>query len=79
MEMFVPPLPAPSNVRGHQLVALVDVDVNGRVVGEPRINETKNRDYNRKLIQLLKTMRFYPAVLADGTPIKATAEVSFGF
>lgn len=78
IEFFLPPLPAPSNVRGFKFIAQFDVDSTGRVVNV-EFTQTPNGDYNRRLFAVLRTMRFRPGTRPDGTPLRMMAQVGFDF
>lgn len=77
-EMFLPPLPAPSNVRGFRLIAEFDVDSTGRVL-DFTFTETRNGGYNRQLRDVLRTIRFRPGTRPDGTPIRMKAQLEYTF
>lgn len=77
-EMFLPPLPAPSNVKGFRLVAEFDVDSTGRVL-DFTFTETRNGGYNRRLREVLKSIRFRPGTRPDGTPIRMKAQLEYTF
>ena len=74
IEMFIPPLPVPSSVKGFHLIAEFDVDVNGRVLGMT-FTETKDRGYNRRLAEVLRGFRFRPGTTPDGVPVRMKAQV----
>lgn len=73
-EMFLPPLPVPESVKGFRLIAQFDVDEMGRVLSMT-FNETRDRGYNRRLADVLRTFRFRPGTTPDGTPIRMKAQV----
>jgi protein TonB len=79
IELFIPPLPMPSRVRGFHLVAEFDVDSTGRVVGRVKFNETRDGDYNKKLREVLQSFRFRPATTLDGRPIRAPYQIVYDF
>jgi protein TonB len=68
------PLPVPRGVRPYTLVAIFEVDETGKAK-LLQFNETKDRDYNKKIRAMLDEIRFRPAVRADGTPVRDTAQV----
>jgi protein TonB len=74
-EMFIPPLPVPSSVKGFHLVAEFDVDATGRVLGMT-FTETRDRGYNRRLADALRGYRFRAGTTPDGTPIRMKAQVT---
>jgi hypothetical protein len=76
IQVFIPPLPAPDRIRPYHIVAKFDVDEKGRVLNFT-FNESKDRDYNRKLRALLAEVRFRPATTLDGVPIRAPAVITF--
>lgn len=78
MEMFLPPLPPPANVRGFHLVAEFDVDSTGRVLSFD-FTETRNRGYNRQIRDVLRSIRFRPGTRPDGTPVRMKAQLEYTF
>jgi hypothetical protein len=74
IEMFIPPLPVPSSVKGFHLIAEFDVDERGRVLAMT-FTQTRDRSYNRRLEDVLKGFRFRPGTRPDGTPIRMKAQV----
>lgn len=77
-EMFLPPLPAPSNVKGFRLIAEFDVDSTGRVL-DFTFTQTRNGGYNRQLRDVLRSIRFRPGTRPDGTPIRMKAQLEYTF
>lgn len=77
-DLFIPPLPAPSSLRGFHLIAWFDVDEKGnsKLLS---FNQSPDRSYNRQLGDVLKSLRFRPGVKADGTPMRDTVDVHFIF
>ena len=77
-DLFIPPMPAPSAVKGFHLKAFFDVDEKGnaKLLG---FNPTRDGDYNKRVTEVLKAMRFRPGVHADGTPKRDTAEIEIIF
>lgn len=71
LTLALPPLQPPAKVRPYTLVALFDVDERGntRLIG---FNETSDRGFNRRLREVLADVRFRPATLPDGTPVRDT-------
>lgn len=67
-------MPVPRGVKPYTLVAVFEVDESGKA-RLLQFNETKDRDYNRKIRAMLEEIRFRPAVRADGTPVRDTASV----
>jgi periplasmic protein TonB len=78
IEFFLPPLPAPSSVRGMHFIAEFDVDSTGRVL-DFKFTQTRDGDYNKRIASVLKSMRFKPGVRADGSPLRMTAQVGYEF
>jgi len=78
VEGFIPPLPIPTGVRGFHFLAEFDVDTAGKVTA---IDFTPTRDsrYNRRLEDLLKTVRFEPGTTRTGRPVKSKAYVVYDF
>ncbi|MEJ7759729.1 MAG: hypothetical protein WKF55_09055 [Gemmatimonadaceae bacterium] len=77
-QFFLPPLPAPSSLRGYHLTAYFDVDEKGKstLLG---FNPSRDGGYNRRLREVLLALRFRPGVKADGTPIRDTVDIQFIF
>jgi periplasmic protein TonB len=77
-DLFIPPMPAPSAVKGFHMKAFFDVDEKGnaKLLG---FNPTRDGDYNKRVAEVLKSMRFRPGVRADGTPMRDTAEIEIIF
>ena len=78
IEFFLPPLPAPSSVRGQHFVAEFDVDSTGRVIAFD-FTPTRDGDYNKRIAQVLRQMRFKPGVGPDGSPLRMKAQVGYEF
>jgi protein TonB len=77
-DLFIPPMPAPSAVRGFHMKAFFDVDEKGnaKLLG---FNPTRDGDYNKRVAEVLRSMRFRPGVHADGTAKRDTAEIEIIF
>jgi periplasmic protein TonB len=77
-DLFIPPMPAPSAVKGFHMKAFFDVDEKGnaKLIG---FNPTRDGDYNKRVAEVLRSMRFRPGVHADGTPMRDTAEIEIIF
>jgi periplasmic protein TonB len=77
-QFFLPPLPAPASVKGYHLIAWFDVDEKGNatLLG---FNPSRDGGYNRKLRDVLLSLRFRPGVRADGTPVRDTVDIQFIF
>jgi hypothetical protein len=76
VEMFIPPLPQPAKVRGHEVVAVFDVDSTGRVLSV-EFTQTADGGYNRKLKDVFNSFRFRPGTRPDGTPVRAQLAVEY--
>jgi protein TonB len=74
IELFIPPMPVPDNVRGAHIIAEFDVDSTGRVLGLD-FTRTKDRDYNKRLEEAFRGFRFRPGTRPDGTPLRMKAQV----
>lgn len=77
-DLFIPPMPAPQSVKGFHMKAFFDVDERGnaKLIG---FNPTRDGDYNRRVAEVLRSMRFRPGVRPDGTPKRDTAEIEIIF
>jgi hypothetical protein len=75
IEMLIPPLPAPGNVKGSQVLAEFDVDERGKVL-KYKFTPTRNGDYNRKLDAVLKGMRFQAGTTLQGVPIRTSCQMT---
>ena len=78
VELFLPPLPPPDRVRGFHLIAEFDVDSTGRVLSMD-FTPTKDGDYNKKLQDVLRRVRFRPGVRPDGIPIRMKTQLDYEF
>lgn len=75
--LFIVPLPAPEKIKPYAMRAEFDVDEKGQVVAFT-FNKSKDGGYNRRLEQMLRDVRFRPAVrAADGLPVRARAVISY--
>jgi protein TonB len=75
-EMFIPPLPLPSKVKGFHLVAVFDIDEKGRII-DVVFNPTRDGDYNRKLNDILKSFKFLPGTTPKGVPVRAKFQLVY--
>lgn len=77
-QFFLPPLPAPSSIRGYHLIAYFDVDERGnaKLLG---FNPSRDGGYNKKLRDVLSALKFRPGVKPDGTPVRDTVDIQFIF
>lgn len=78
IELLLPPLPAPDNVRGFKLIANFDVDASGKILGV-KFTPSRNGDYNRKLNDVLKRLRFKAGSSLDGVPMRTTCQITYEF
>ena len=78
IELFLPPLPAPKSVRGFHLIAEFDVDSTGRVL-DVRFTKTRDGDYNKRIEEVLRAIRFRPGTRPDGTPVRMMAQLGYDF
>ena len=77
-ELFIPPLPMPDKVRGFHLVAEYDIDETGKII-DFKFTPTRDRDYNKRLDEVLRSFRFRPGSKPDGTPIRMKAQIVYDF
>jgi hypothetical protein len=75
IEMFIPPFPVPESARGFRLIAEFDVDEKGKVLSM-NFTETRDRGYNRRLTETLRSFRFRPGTTPQGTPIRMKAQIA---
>jgi protein TonB len=78
IDMFLPPFPVPNSVKGSSLTAEFDVDSTGRVL-DVKFSETRDGDYNRRLMSVLRAMKFRPGHSPDGAPLRMKAQVGYDF
>lgn len=78
VHFFLPPLPAPERIKPYLLVAQFDVDSTGKIL-DVRFNPSRDGGYNRRLVQSLHQLKFKPASRYDGSPVRATAEITYRF
>jgi protein TonB len=77
-ELFIPPLPMPDRVRGFHLVAEYDIDETGKII-DFKFTPTRDKDYNKRLDEVLRSFRFRPGSRPDGTPIRMKAQIIYDF
>jgi protein TonB len=77
-DLFIPPLPAPDRIKPYHLIAWFDVDEKGNAA-LISFNPSKDGGYNKRLTEVLRSLRFRPGVHADGTPMRDTVDVHFIF
>jgi protein TonB len=78
IEFFQPPMPPPSSVRGQHFTAEFDVDSTGRVLAFD-FTPTRDGDYNKRIAQVLRQMKFRPGTGPDGSPLRMKAQVGYEF
>lgn len=76
LTVFIPPVPAPSRVRGKEVIAEFDVDSTGRVLSVT-FTPTPDGGYNKRLRELFAEMKWRPATKPDGTPVRAKATFAY--
>jgi len=77
-DLFIPPLPAPDRIKPYHLIAWFDVDEKGNAA-LISFNPSRDGGYNKRLTEVLRSLRFRPGVHADGTPMRDTVDVHFIF
>jgi len=77
-ELFIPPMPPPSRIKGFELIAEFDVDSSGKVL-DFEFTKTKDGAYNKKLEQILASVRFRPGVNGLGVPVRAKTQIIYTF
>lgn len=77
-DLFIPPMPSPAAVKGFHMKVFYDVDEKGnaKLLG---FNPTRDGDYNKRVAEVLRAIRFRPGVRFDGTPKRDTAEIEIIF
>jgi protein TonB len=78
IEFFLPPMPPPASVRGQHFIAEFDVDSTGRVLAFD-FTRTRDGDYNKRIAEILRAMRFRPGTRPDGSPLRMKAQVGYEF
>jgi protein TonB len=80
IELIVPPLPSPDGLKGCEVMADLDIDTDGRVLGVTRSDKCrKDKNYDKRLEEMLKGTRFRPAVRVDGSPVRVKFRLSITF
>ena len=77
-ELFIPPMPPPSKIKGFELVAEFDVDSTGKVIAY-EFTKTKDSAYNKKLDDILGSVRFRPGVNGLGVAVRAKTQIVYTF
>lgn len=77
-ELFIPPMPPPSKIKGFELIAQFDVDSTGKVI-DFEFTQTKDGAYNKKLKDILGSVRFRPGVNERGVPVRAKTQIVYTF
>ena len=75
IELFLPPMPIPGKAKG-EVVVQFDVDSTGKVL-DIQFTPTKDGNYNRKLGEAFRSVRFRPATNGLGVPVRAKYEVVY--
>ncbi|MEK7401634.1 MAG: hypothetical protein AABZ80_04645 [Gemmatimonadota bacterium] len=75
-QMFLPPFPVPPALKGKSILAELDVDEKGKVVGV-KFAATGVRAYDRRLAEVLRGYHFRPGHRPDGTPIRMKYQLTF--
>lgn len=75
-QVLLPPSDPPSRILPYTVVAFFDVDERGRVL-KVEFNESRDRDYNKKVKAMLSQVRFRPATTLEGVAIRATVSLQF--
>ncbi len=77
-QVFLPPLPAPPRIKPYHLIAWFDVDERGnaRLLG---FNPSRDASYNRRLREVLLSLKFRPGVTPAGVPVRDTIDIQFVF
>ena len=78
IEFFLPPLPAPSSVRGLHFIAEFDVDSTGRVL-DFDFTPTRDGDYNKRIARCCARCGSGRASRPDGSPLRMKAQVGYEF
>ena len=77
IDFFLPPLPAPADVRGFRLIAEFEVTpCRTTLIGMSR---SVNARYNERLQAALRQMRFRPGTTASGKPVRAKVQLGYEF
>jgi hypothetical protein len=71
-------MPPPSKIKGFELIAQFEVDSTGKVVSFD-FNRTKDKDYNKKLQDILGSVRFRPGVNGLGVAVRARTQIVYTF
>lgn len=77
-ELFIPPMPPPSRIKGFELIAEFDVDSTGKVI-DFKFTETKDGAYNKKLKDVLGSVRFRPGTNGLGYAVRAKTQIIYTF
>jgi hypothetical protein len=78
IELALPPMPIPKSLAGDSVIAEFDVDERGRVLSV-KFTDTGDRGYNRKLEEVLRTIRFRPGTTPNGQPIWMKTQIVYQF
>ena len=75
-QVLLPPSDAPERIKPYTVVAFFEVDERGKVL-KFEFNESKDRDYNKKVKAMLAQVKFRPATTLEGVPTRGTARIEF--
>ena len=78
VDMNLPPMPVPAQVRGTEVIVEFDIDSTGRVL-DFRFTETPDGSYNRKMASTFRSLRFRPGTRPDGSPLRMKAQITYRF
>lgn len=78
IELALPPMPVPKGLQGDSVIVEFDVDATGRVMSLT-FTDTGDRGYNRKLEDVLRTIKFRPGTTRDGRPIRMKTQIAYQF
>jgi len=65
-------------VKGQHFIAEFDVDSTGRVLNFD-FTRTRDGEYNKRIAEILRQMRFKPGVRPNGSPVRMKAQVGYDF
>jgi periplasmic protein TonB len=74
-EVFMPPVPVPSKVKGAKIIAEFNVDERGKVLSY-KFTPTKDGGYNKSIDERLRGYRFRPASTSEGVPVRSSCQIT---
>ncbi|MCR4340979.1 MAG: hypothetical protein NUW01_13950 [Gemmatimonadaceae bacterium] len=77
-QVFLPPLPAPPRIKPYHLIAWFEVDERGKA-RLLSFNPSRDASYNRRLREVLLSLKFRPGVTPAGVPVRDTIDIQFVF